>query len=344
MKRIVSILLIAFILVAMTVIQVFAETESNTKITYELQKVLDMRYDDDEVNVVIRFDYEMDDEADAIITQATIEKCGYELSGSSTVAQIKAYEVAYEECKAAYCKDKNTAILESLGITTSFTSFESAVMVTITKAEVEKISQSDLVTSIEYNGVYIEPDENHLYESRFLAQQMNIVGEVYTYDEITYHDNEQGDMDWVLVYAQYVYPDPMKTYVIVGDRVAKYDNYNYGSSTLYWVYDVSKDEFLDIMEVDFNQYDGLEDAIYAQQIGVPIGDADKDSKFTVLDATFIQRVQAQLDEYDREDSVDGAYVSRTDEALRFISDFDRDGERTVMDATAIQMKLAGIEA
>ena len=62
-----------------------------------------------------------------------------------------------------------------------------------------------------------------------------------------------------------------------------------------------------------------------------------------MDATFVQRVIAELDEFNNYDNINDYYVHRGKEILKYISDFDRDGERTILDATAIQMKLAQLE-
>ena len=59
-----------------------------------------------------------------------------------------------------------------------------------------------------------------------------------------------------------------------------------------------------------------------------IGDADRDSEVSILDATAVQRRLAELDEFD---------------ALRsFLADVDGSGDVTILDATAIQRELAGL--
>jgi len=69
-------------------------------------------------------------------------------------------------------------------------------------------------------------------------------------------------------------------------------------------------------------------AVCAEAHGVtrPLGDADLDGNVTILDATRIQRVLAELDEMTP--------------AVRAAADADRDGEMTVMDATRIQRYLS----
>ena len=60
----------------------------------------------------------------------------------------------------------------------------------------------------------------------------------------------------------------------------------------------------------------------------PLGDADKDSALTVLDATHIQRYLVGL--------VGEAEIDLT------AADFDGDGDVTILDATAIQRNLVGL--
>lgn len=68
--------------------------------------------------------------------------------------------------------------------------------------------------------------------------------------------------------------------------------------------------------------------VYIKIDKYPVGDVDRDTKVSILDATAIQMAQALLITFDDEQ--------------KSLGDFDGDSKVTVMDATAIQMHLAGL--
>lgn len=72
-----------------------------------------------------------------------------------------------------------------------------------------------------------------------------------------------------------------------------------------------------------------------------IGDVDADKQLTVLDATKIQKVMAQLEEFDESNDISKHVDFGGD--LDYISDFDHDGKTTILDAAEIQLVLAGIK-
>ena len=72
-----------------------------------------------------------------------------------------------------------------------------------------------------------------------------------------------------------------------------------------------------------------------------VGDADNDGEVTILDATRVQRVLADLDAFTK---TENEYVTEEPEenTVWEFSDMDLDGETTIMDATRVQRFLAGI--
>ncbi|MDO4748813.1 MAG: dockerin type I domain-containing protein, partial [Eubacteriales bacterium] len=104
---------------------------------------------------------------------------------------------------------------------------------------------------------------------------------------------------------------------------------------------IRENTFIDISEVDIKNYNGLQECLEVLEIGLPIGDVDYDGELTIVDATEIQRVMANLSAFKESDIIKADILS--EDKLVFISDFNRDGERTILDATAIQMKLAKVE-
>ena len=70
-----------------------------------------------------------------------------------------------------------------------------------------------------------------------------------------------------------------------------------------------------------------------------IGDADKDRKLTVMDATQIQRAEAKLCTIDDWIMASHCYGDK----ITLSTDFNHDGSRSVLDATAIQKKIAKLD-
>ncbi|MBE6824216.1 MAG: hypothetical protein E7513_02600 [Ruminococcaceae bacterium] len=191
----------------------------------------------------------------------------------------------------------------------------------------------------------ITPDPNNLFEEILLEKySKNIVPSIYEYRELEYHYNEQGEIDWALVYAIYdVQFGPDFCYAIACGRV--WTNIDlYGPQ--YAVYDVEKQSLEFVFSADWSKYDGLREAVDRADIGRPIGDANYNRKLEITDATFIQRVLAELENgFHPYDFIDGDmyHIFMSDENIKYFSDFNRDGDRNILDATAIQMHLAQLD-
>lgn len=196
-------------------------------------------------------------------------------------------------------------------------------------------------------GIYTgkEPQYRYLkqFEQTYVDKNNDVLSEV-EYKEVYDHFADRSmplEVDWVLVYGYVSGPTPRQSYAVLGDRVSLSGECS-PFAIKYAVYDMKTKVYTDICDIeDFSAYSGLQKQIDKLELGVPIGDADSDSVLTILDATYIQRVAADLCDYSVEDDL-GERKSLRGE-LKYISDYDRDGERTVMDATAIQMMLAGLE-
>lgn len=187
-----------------------------------------------------------------------------------------------------------------------------------------------------------QTEKEYIYQNEFeKIYESNIHFGNYFYDELYYHYDYAGSIDWVLVSAQTEPPPPANYYGVFDDMISL-SGASYPFEVLYAVYDVSKGEFIDICDLEsLDAYEGLREQIYALGFLFPIGDADRDKELTILDATYIQRILAKLEMHPMDDLT--SYFSVTDDKLQYISDFDRDGDRTILDATAIQMKLARLD-
>ena len=206
-----------------------------------------------------------------------------------------------------------------------------------------------LMLSVVSVTAFAETEENdNLYEvlfvNRYLTSDYYSYIPYYDYDELYYHYDENGDIDWALIYECSYNSPPWNYHSIYKDRILTYGDYS-PFCFCYGIYDVKNDEFLDVFKTPsiFEKYEGLEEVVDMQQPGYPIGDADKDKKLTILDATYVQRAMAGLCGFDDNDEVLWYYgIKSWDEVglPKYISDIDADGERTVMDATAIQKLIA----
>ena len=134
----------------------------------------------------------------------------------------------------------------------------------------------------------------------------------YTYSDLYIHnkDGEDFNPDWVLVEAQYNCPEPtVCTYVNLGGAGGRaIFGPSIGSPffTHYGVYDVEAGEFYGLeqfadndcsvydqverLPFDHTKYDGLLEALEELNIGSLLGDANKDNKVDILDATLIQKI------------------------------------------------------
>ena len=72
-----------------------------------------------------------------------------------------------------------------------------------------------------------------------------------------------------------------------------------------------------------------------------MGDIDHDNDISIIDATIIQRCEANISNYPETDRIDILDESALN-GVKYYSDFNRDGERDIVDATCIQRYLVGI--
>lgn len=152
------------------------------------------------------------------------------------------------------------------------------------------------------------------------------------YDEIYFHNSDSnGNYDWALInVAQSVAVEPIENPTpdnyIIGDIVYSTVYIHEPFRVPYCVYDKKEDKFVPVSNDALEQYEGLREVFCTTKYGKLIGDVNGDGKITVMDATEIQRIKAQLSELKN----------------FYVADFDRDKSVDVMDATKIQQKLAKI--
>jgi hypothetical protein len=178
-----------------------------------------------------------------------------------------------------------------------------------------------------------------LYKEKFDQYIAHYMAQTLYYNEEFYHKDQNGDTDWALISAYSNAVQPIGIFYIIGNRAIKGDNayvpFDFGCG----IYDVKKDQFFDITQVNLDDYDGLEEVFNGTKFGKLIGDIDKDNQITILDATGIQKCLASINPFPEDDFINAPEGS----PIMYYSDYDRDGQRTVLDATHIQKHLAGIE-
>ena len=192
--------------------------------------------------------------------------------------------------------------------------------------------------------------DEYLFLQKFIDIELyGYVDELIEYDEPYYHYDDNGNVDWAIVYAITLSPPILDTaYIVVEDILIR--NIPIGTFGVdYGIYSVEDDRFFPIDSVlDNPKYKDIPEALRTIEAGEIIGDMDYDRKLTVKDATFIQSAIANIVEFPLEDKVcylvdyDPSFDKIMTEELTYISDYNRDGKRDIKDATAIQRRVAGL--
>ena len=342
MKKILSILLIAVMLLLLCITPAFAENNEE-KIKPQLQEVLSYLRDKDKVKVILKITDSLNEEADLEIHRLVFEELGYTLENAVDENAKVLYTQRYNALLREYYGTVTESIIEELSISEYVKSYsENSLYLNIPKSKIYEIITSEYVLSVGLWGSYKLPDPNNLYELDFRAEFG--MTEEYSYKEVYYHKNDAGEIEWCLVSVVNINTEPFNYYTVLSEYVIL-RGCDSPFTTQLGLYDPADEKFYDIVDIeDYSKYDEFFEQLLKYEYDMyPIGDADLDKKLTVMDATFIQRVAAQLCEYDGEyddlrTRFNGGY-----EYLAYLSDFNRDYERSVMDATAIQRHLAGLE-
>lgn len=251
-------------------------------------------------------------------------------------------------------EENNSKIIGELGITDVLfmSTLTNSAIVNLPKNRVYEIARSPYVISMYYYRLEAElpePPEGVTYRCgdafvRYVSERSTSanVPEIWSYEELYYHEDSSGETDWVLLDALCGNAVPWMGFGIVGNRVimnGPLEIFEFGMG----LYDVKNDSFLDLTDMtDLSAYSGLEEAIDLYGRGRLLGDLDGDDTITVIDATIIQRCEVKTSEYPESDVISTEeYIDSSFRPLTYYSDFNRDGERDVTDATCIQRYLVG---
>lgn len=196
-----------------------------------------------------------------------------------------------------------------------------------------------------------QPDEN---STRYLSKLVDYMNSKYpglfsesdrsninVYQEIYYHYDKSGEIDWALIHAEtpYNFYD-FWLFDIIGLRVISDPNCRWPFPSRMGIYDVKKDTFIDMGDVDLDAYDNLEEIYnkmgYNGGYGGLLGDIDKDNDITIADVTLLQRCLIGARDFPKSDHIMYQFY---DDTIWSYSDFNRDRSRDILDATCIQRYL-----
>ena len=327
MKRVLSILLTAALLMTAFSVTVFAQEDDWTnKLSYYLKQMIENTDPDDTIGISIVFaDSEPEDTA-GILENLGIEDVRY-ISGKNPYAIV------------------NVACKQISGIAQSPYVSGLQIVSALESGDGKTFRYAD-----RFLGYLGEGTASYgYYLDIWLEQTYYLV-----YDELYYHTDANGETDWVLLKAWTGACGPWIYTTLIGNRVIQKDGWDDPFTTDYGLYDVKNDVFIDInnenmhagwQEFNPGDYPGFAkvfDEIAAKSTRFMstrlLGDLDLDGEISVIDVTLIQRCQANMADYPEDDDSIYLDTSRTKKPA-YYSDFNRDGERDIIDATAIQRWL-----
>ena len=275
-------------------------------------------------------------------------------------ASLKEHKYAVNEVYAAYYAHAFPALREELGYTAEDVTVindNGCFAVYADRDEIMRIAACGHVDSIEIqqSGFYVEQgcekyvDTSNPLFRRFMAWGDDVWGNeesgvgyggyaVCGFNELFSQRDEEGAIQWSILEARIGCPPPWE--VKCGGTIADRFIYSIGGYDVfmsgYALYDADTDEFYALESVNDADYPGLREALWTLQLGNPVGDADLDGSITILDATRIQRVLADLDYLEEIGNVSCGQCKHP------FADMDGDGKITILDATGIQRTLVGL--
>ena len=321
MKKVLALLLTVVIVFACSLIPVSAE---NNKIQPKLQAVIENSNPEDIVSVYISFSGYMKRKDDM----------------PSWPDKIKAAQ-EYKEYIAERNKTIFAQVFDGLDVEILCDIFGNMVIVNVKVSDIETIAKYDIVQDIDYYDD-LEPipeDDNYMYLDKLYKQYGQLP---LKYDEVYYHTDETGEIDWALVYAQKDYGcgNCVEVKCVVGGKNIFLPSPEEPFTIRYAVYDVKENRFYDLVDNNylkptdvFERYDGLYEVwktidLSEMTIEAICGDANGDRDMDIIDATYTQRYLVSLvSKYDIDETA---------------ADVDGDGDVTIIDTTRIQRALVGL--
>lgn len=341
MKKAVSMLIITAILLTCCVVSASAQG----KIADSLQAKMDTASDSETIRVIIWLNNPVD--KSEVFRQA-FRECGYigGLPLNMTAQEVDAYRTVYNRIVHEQEAAAVNSFIESFGLDEACINetYCLCINANLTKAQIASAASYTEVEGVYFDdeGVPVEPLTAELpnLQKRFetLCTSMYEEAEVLAFEELYTHLDAGGEADWILVYGCSNVQAPMPLTTVIGNRVISVGSVEIPFDTGYAIYDLRSDGFMDAAAQEAAGYDDFTavfDSIVTE--GRLIGDIDGDNDLSIVDATLIQRCEAQMCDYPANDIY---YLSEDYYATEhYLSDFDRDGERGILDATCLQRWL-----
>lgn len=362
MKKVIALILGIIFILSFSIV---ANAENlNDKLAPDVIEMIEKVSSDTKLPVNITFKDGVDTDE---LWKKTLIECNIDTENEDSITTS-----ALDECMSIYRKkvsqakkEYNMSVIQKTGINMEDVSYCGSIpiiMACIESAQLYDLVAYDEIVSITYDYlgkvVITEPLEG-LYEEQFI-NDFN-ASSYYNYEELYYHYNEDGVLDWVLVNANAGHGEAaaISGYTI-GNVAITYGNIGSPFMCNYGLYDVALKKFIDLYDIreDYSKYNGLIEALsgqtglnksslqsldaYSTQTARAntrvVGDANFDGKVNILDATDIQRILAKLSTYVYDFNYYGPDVN-----IDYFHDYNADGKMTIMDATAIQRKLAKLD-
>lgn len=198
-----------------------------------------------------------------------------------------------------------------------------------------------------YNCLYVddskavEKPKEYLYRDKFLEFCQSSASRMVpysTYDELYYHRDSSGEIDWALVEAKSNGLNNLWLTCKIGNRIIHQVNSHYPFMWDMGIYDVKKGRMFDLLDINSDDYTGFTRIYNEIGVGRLVGDINNDNEISILDTTLIQRCEVGLNQYDDTDIVTEQDILPI---TSYYSDFNFDDERNILDATCMQRYLSG---
>lgn len=145
--------------------------------------------------------------------------------------------------------------------------------------------------------------------------------------------------DYVLIACSGNVLLPMVTCDVFGDYILQASSIRTPFVYGYGIYVPDADDVLDLKDAYKAGIEGIENVFSEVEIGTLMGDADRDRKLTIKDATYVQKILAGFDGF-KDYAIYGWNYNK--DIPCSIADFNRDQTTNIKDVTAMQKRIAGI--
>lgn len=199
-----------------------------------------------------------------------------------------------------------------------------------------------------YNCLYVddskavEKPKEYLYRDKFLEfckSSSTRMVPYSTYDELYYHRDSSGEIDWALVEARSNGVNNLMGTWKIGNRIIRQVYSHYPFLCNMGIYDVKKESMFDLLDINPDDYTGFTRVYNELGVGRLVGDINNDNEISILDTTLIQRCEVGLNQYNEADIITEKDILPI---TSYYSDFNFDNERNILDTTCMQRYLSGI--